>query len=375
MLGLYCHIPFCAAICNYCNFNRGLLDEAQKRRYVDALVVEIARAGLESGGGAADTIFLGGGTPSLLTADEVGRILEACRRGFAVAEDCEITLEANPETVTPATLGAYKDVGVNRVSFGVQSFRDGELTRLSRLHGADRARLAYRQAREAGFGNISLDLMMWLPGQSVAEWLESVEAAIELDPEHLSLYMLEVYPNAPLRDEMARRQWSQAPDDDVSAMYLTAMSRLEASGFEQYEISNVAKPGRRARHNLKYWTDGDWYGFGCGAHSTVGGVRWKNVAGTDDYIARVTQGEPATVDRQILDIEQRLGDALFTGLRLTDGVDVLQVNARYRTDVWQRYGSELQRFVDLGLLEADDRRWRLTRDGFLLAHEVMQVFV
>ena len=230
------------------------------------------RSGGQGRAEAADTIYFGGGTPSLL---EPGggrahhRRVRATR--FDVAPDAEVTLEANPETVTVERLAGFRDAGVNRVSFGVQSFRDDELRRLSRLHGADRARGAVAEARAAGFDNVSLDLMMWLPGQRVERVAASRwTSAIALAPEHLSLYMLEVYPNAPLKDEMARAQWSQAPDDDAAAMYLTAMERLDAAGYAQYEISNVARPGRASRHNLKYWTDGEWLGFGCGAHSTRG---------------------------------------------------------------------------------------------------------
>jgi oxygen-independent coproporphyrinogen-3 oxidase len=373
MLGLYLHIPFCSAICNYCNFNRGLFDAALKTRYVDALVREIETSGAQPW--PADTIYFGGGTPSLLEPREIGRIVAACRSAFDVTDDAEITMEANPETVTEARLAAYRGAGVNRVSFGVQSFRDDELRRLSRLHGADRARAAVSEARAAGFDNISLDLMMWLPGQRVEDWLQSVDAAIALAPDHLSLYLLEVYPNAPLKDEMVRARWSQAPDEDAEAMYLTAMERLEANGLEQYEISNVARAGRRSRHNLKYWTDGDWLGFGCGAHSTRDGVRWKNVSATADYVLRLAEGRAVALDVHVLSREERLGDALFTGLRLTDGIDLEAVAARYGVDVWARYGAELERFVEAGWLAHEAARIRLSRRGMLLAHDVMTVFV
>jgi oxygen-independent coproporphyrinogen-3 oxidase len=239
-LGIYLHIPFCSAICNYCNFNRGLFDADLKLRYVDALAREIQRTTPPDP--VADTIYFGGGTPSLLEPSEIRRLIETCRARFQVTSDAEVTMEANPETVSVERLAEYREAGVNRVSFGVQSFRDDELRRLSRLHGADRARAALAEARAAGFDNISLDLMMWLPGQAVAQWLESVDAAIALTPDHLSLYLLEVYPNAPLRDEMARARWSQAPDEDAETMYLTAMERLEAAGLVKYEISNVARP-------------------------------------------------------------------------------------------------------------------------------------
>jgi oxygen-independent coproporphyrinogen-3 oxidase len=377
---LYLHIPFCSAICNYCNFNRGLFDPALKARYVEALVAEIERAGTAGKAGwagrlAADTIYFGGGTPSLLEPAEIARLIAAGEDAFDVSRDREVTLEANPETVTEERLAAYRTAGVNRLSFGVQSFRDEELKRLSRLHGADRARAAYAEARRAGFDNVSLDLMMWLPAQRVEEWLASIDAAIDLAPEHLSLYLLEVYPNAPLKDEMARARWSQAPDEDAAAMYLTAMERLDGAGYEQYEISNVARPGRRSRHNMKYWTDGEWLGFGCGAHSTREGVRWKNVSATADYIARVEAGESVACDLRRLPPDERLGDALFTGLRLTDGVNLNAIRSRYAVDVWARYGGDLESFIDEGCLIRDGEWLRLTRRGMLLAHEVMTVFV
>lgn len=216
-IGIYLHIPFCAAICNYCNFNRGLHDEGLRRRYVDALVADIRRQALPAV--AADTIFFGGGTPSLLEPGEVGRILAACRESFALAGDTEITLEANPESASVEALQSFREAGINRLSFGVQSFHDAELRRLGRLHSSATARLAVARARAAGFNNLSLDLMMWLPGQSKADWLASVETLIEVAPDHASLYLLEIYPNAPLKDEIARAGWSVAPDDDAAEMY------------------------------------------------------------------------------------------------------------------------------------------------------------
>jgi len=373
-LGLYIHIPFCSAICNYCNFNRGLFDALQKARYVQALLSEITRAG-EAGKVSADTIYFGGGTPSLLEPAEVARIIDACREAFDVASGAEVTLEANPESVDEARLAAFRHAGVNRLSFGVQSFREEELRRLSRLHTVERATLAVTEARRAGFDNLSLDLMMWLPEQRLDQWLRSVDAAIALGPEHLSLYLLEVYPNAPLREDMARARWSQAPDDDAASMYMEAMERLDAAGLEQYEISNVAKPGRQSRHNLKYWTDGEWLGFGCGAHSTRDGVRTKNVSATEDYLACIAGGLTAALEIRRMSGDERLGDALFTGLRLAEGLNLEAIRERYGVDVWQRYGAELADHVDAGLVRREGNRLRLTRQGMLLAHEVMAVFV
>jgi oxygen-independent coproporphyrinogen-3 oxidase len=372
MLGLYVHIPFCSSICNYCNFNRGLLEAGLKDRYVDALEREILRSGA---GEPADTIYFGGGTPSLLEPLEIGRLIHACREGFSVTQDAEITLEANPETVTIARMEGFRDAGVNRVSFGVQSFRDPELRRLGRLHSSARAIGAVGDARQAGFDNISIDLMMWLPGQTRHDWKESVEALVSIGPEHASLYLLELYPNAPLKEEMARAGWSMAPDEDAADMYLWSLARLEGAGYRQYEISNVARPGRESRHNLKYWQDGVWLGFGCGAHSTRDGVRWKNVSSTGDYVARVAAAAPLASERRVLSAGERLEEALFTGLRLVDGIDIQAVGVRYETDVWSRFGAALQPFVDEGLVQRDGPRLRISRPGMLIANEIMAVFV
>lgn len=374
VLGLYIHIPFCAAICNYCNFNRGLLDAAVKARYVDALVREIERAAEPET--PVDTIYFGGGTPSLLSVEEVDVIVQACRRSFDVDAGSEVTLEANPETVSRALLDGYRAAGITRLSYGVQSFDDGELRRLGRLHSADTARQAMATARAAGFDNVSLDLMMWLPEQRVDQWLASVDALIDVGPEHASLYLLEVYPNAPLKEDMARAGWSLAPDDDAATMYLEGLARLDAAGYEQYEISNVAQPGRRARHNVKYWKNGEWLGFGCGAHATRAGVRWRNVAGTAEYIARIDTGAAVVAERRVLDPGQHLEEVLFTGLRLSEGLDLHEVHSRFGVDVWARYGAQLQGFVEAGLLVHEPwRRLALTRAGMLLANEVMLVFI
>lgn len=374
MLGLYLHIPFCAAICSYCNFNRGLFDESLKVRYVDALIREIEAAAEPTI--PADTIYFGGGTPSLLSGEEIASVIDACRRSFAIHANSEVTLEANPETVSLLGLESYRAAGINRLSFGVQSFRDEELRRLGRLHSAETARTALRTARAAGFDNVSLDLMMWLPEQRVDQWLESVDALVDAGPEHASLYLLELYPNAPLKEDMARSGWSLAPDDDAATMYMEAMDRLDRAGYEQYEISNVARPGRRARHNVKYWQDSEWLGFGCGAHSTREGTRWRNVAATMDYIHRVNAGTSVVAERRVMDADERLEEALFTGLRLSAGLDLADFAARYGVDVWRRYANELSRFVDAGvLIHEPGRRLALTRPGMLLANEVMAVFI
>jgi oxygen-independent coproporphyrinogen-3 oxidase len=378
MLGLYVHIPFCASICGYCNFNRGLHDEGLRRRYVMALEREIRDA---ADGTPVDTVFFGGGTPSLLDADEVARILTACRESFAVDADAEVTLEVNPETSSEARLAAFREAGVNRVSFGVQSFDDAELVRLGRMHSAGRAAAAVGEARAAGMPNVSLDLMLWLPGQSPASWQATVNRAIGLDPDHLSLYLLELYPNAPLRETMAREvprnagAWRQAPEDEAADMYLAGLDQLDRAGFEQYEISNVARAGRESRHNLKYWQAGDWRGFGCGAHSTVGGVRWQNMSATTEYVETVDRAGDVTRGRHALSPEARIEEALFTGLRLAIGIDRPSFARRFGLDPWSRYGDTLAPCIGDGLVWARGQQFGLTRRGMLVANEILVTFV
>jgi oxygen-independent coproporphyrinogen-3 oxidase len=374
VLGLYIHVPFCAAICNYCNFNRGLFDASVKERYVQALLTEIRR---HADGSPADTIFFGGGTPSLLSPAEIAAIVRECRAAFTMAVGTEVTLEANPESVSEESLAGFREAGVNRLSFGVQSLRDDELVRLSRLHSAGRAEAALAMARGAGFDNVSLDLMMALPQQSIAQWLDSVQAAIALSPDHLSFYILEVYPNLPLKTEMRRSNWTVAPDDDVADMYLAGLARFDEAGFRQYEISNTCRPGRESRHNLKYWRDGEWLGFGPGAHSTRLGVRTKNVSATEGYIQALSSGDPLEVERRTLSPQVRLEEALFTGLRLNAGVDLATMEGRYGVDPWEKFGGDLAPFVVEGMLIYDSaqRILRLTRSGMLMAHEVMAVFL
>ena len=373
--GIYLHIPFCAAICNYCNFNRGLHDDGLRRRYVEALVADI-RQWAKTPSIRVDTIFFGGGTPSLLEPVEVARLIEACRETFDLDARAEITLEANPESAGAISLEGFRAAGVNRLSFGVQSFSDVELRRLGRLHSSQTARQAVARARSAGFDNLSLDLMMWLPGQSLDDWLASIDALVALQPDHASLYLLEIYPNAPLRDEMARAGWSQAPDEDAAAMYVAGLQRLDEAGFEQYEISNVARSRAcRSRHNLKYWQGGEWLGFGCGAHSTFDGERWRTVSSTADYVDRMSAGIEVRLDRRVLDRQEQLEEALFMGLRLADGLDLAALSRHHGIDIWSRYGQDLSPYVTAGLLTYESGRLTLTRNGMLLANEVMAVFI
>lgn len=371
-LGLYLHIPFCESICNYCNFNRGLRDVDIQRQYVRAIESEIRGTG---DGTSVDTIYFGGGTPSLLEAKELSGLLQACRAAFEVDPSAEVTVEVNPETATPEHLDGWLAAGVTRLSFGVQSFSNTELRRLGRRHSSDRALQAVRDARSAGCDNISVDLMLWLPGQSLKDSQRSVEAMVGLEPDHASLYLLELYPNAPLKEDMARANWLLAPDDMAAEMYLAALQTTDAAGYVQYEISNTARPSWQCRHNVKYWNDGEWLGFGCGAHSTRGGSRWRNVAETRRYIDLIEGGRSVVGERRTLTESERVGDRLFTGLRLSSGLDLDVIRHDHQVSVMDRYAADLKPFVEQALLVVEGSRLRLTRRGMLVANEVMRVFV
>ncbi len=263
--GVYLHIPFCKSRCSYCDFATDVYrDPGAVERYVDALVTEIS---LFSGTVNADTVYFGGGTPSLLSPEQVERVLRAVRSKFTLAPDAEITMEMNPATVTPESLAAYRSLGVNRASFGVQTFDDRALKLLARGHDAADPRNTFSMLREAGFDNVSFDLIAGLPGQTLAQWRRNLDEAIALSPEHISLYLLEIHQGTPLAEQV-RSGRQPTPDDELAAeMYELMLDQLAAAGYEQYEISNFSRPGFESRHNSKYWTIDAVLGFGVSAHS------------------------------------------------------------------------------------------------------------
>ncbi len=249
------------------------------------------------------------------------------------------------------------------------------MKRLGRIHSSARAVEAIGAAQSLGFSSVSFDLMLWLPQQSRETWRRTVDQAVALRPDHLSLYLLELYPNAPLKEDMARAGWSMAPDDDAAEMYLEGLDVLEQHGLEQYEISNVARPGHRSRHNVKYWQGSGWFGFGCGAHSTVAGERWKNVSATEEYVSRVMSGASVALDRHHLTPQAQVEEALFMGLRLTDGLDRSEFAGQFGLDPWEQYGEALAPFVEGGQVWQRGGRFGLTREGMLVANSVLEVFV
>ncbi len=399
-LSLYIHIPFCAAKCGYCDFNSYAGQESLIPAYTQALIREAGLWAPLCEGRRVETVYFGGGTPSLMLLSDLERVLGRARSDFDVAPDAEVSLEANPGSVDSDYLRGLRSLGVNRLSIGVQSLDDGELAALGRIHSAEEARAAFTAARRAGFDNVSLDLIYGLPRQTPAQWQGNLEAALALTPEHLSLYALTIEEDTPLGRDVASGRVPE-PDPDIAAeMYTWAEERLGDAGYEHYEISNWSRPGFQCRHNVACWRNGSWLGLGAGSHShlrqTAGretweaGYRFANAAATQRYIdlvgetwaARRQDGERPELDsmrqvtfRERIDRKLERADTLILGLRLTEGVRPADWRARFGEDLEAAYGPTLAELRGLGVLEHDAGPLRLSRRGRLLANEVFQRFL
>lgn len=381
-IGLYLHIPFCTAKCGYCDFNSYANHEHLIPSYAETLVKEAALWRDVVGRRPVETVFFGGGTPSLNPVGEMAKILEGMRASFAIAPDAEVALEANPGSVTTEYLRGLRELGFNRLSIGVQSFDDEELVALDRIHTGDDARAAYVAARDAGFDNVNLDLIYGLCDQPIAAWQHSLEEALALAPEHLSLYALTVEEGTPLARDVARGRVTP-PDPDVQAEhYEWTEERLARAGYEHYEISNWARPGRRCKHNLVYWQNREYLGLGAGAHSHLDGVRFSSVLLPNRYAELVDESAASfandigammhVIGAETITPALAMADTLILGLRLIEGVDVRVFARRHRVEIDSVHGDLLREFVGYGLLERTETHLRLTPRGRLLSNELFQ---
>jgi len=363
--GLYIHIPFCRSRCSYCDFATGLYESGLAERYVSALVQEIRSSNVA--GARVDTIYFGGGTPSLLDPEQLAHILVVLKENFDVAVNAEVTLEINPGSITVDKLRAFRSLGINRASFGAQTFDDRELAKLGRSHTAADARRTFHDLRAAGFDNVSFDLIAGLPGQTLSGWQRNVDEALQLQPEHLSFYLLEVHSGTPLAQHI-ERGLQPVPDEDLAAvMYELVLERAAAAGYEHYEISNLSRPGFQSQHNTKYWTGEPYFGFGCSAHSYDGETRrWSNHRDVLKYVESVEQELSPITETQVLKESDIRAESLFLGLRMMRGVN---------RDLCKDYETDLEKFREAGLLELDGDFIRLTRSGALLSNEVFSAFV
>ncbi len=371
--GLYIHIPFCRQKCGYCDFY-SVTSLEKIDRFCEALLQEFQLMGPRFAGICFRTVYLGGGTPSLLTEEQFARIWEALIRSFCIAPDGELTLEANPGTLTVEKLRFFRELGFNRLSLGVQSFNPEELRFLGRMHSVADVLASVAAAREAGFENVNLDLMTAFPGLSPDSFKRSLEQAIALQPEHISCYTLIFEPGTPFYRRMERGELAPVSEEEEAAYYEMARSILGAAGYQSYEISNFARrPEFRCQHNLIYWTYQPYLGLGPSAHSFWDNRRWGNHRSLERYCRLLNAGKPAVDFEETLDRETQMFEYLYLHLRLCDGVDWEGFRARFGEDPYELYGEQLVRLESMGMLEKDDRHLRLTAQGWLVADEVAVV--
>ncbi len=374
-LGIYLHIPFCVRKCAYCDFlsfpegdkgSRGRISS-----YLEALEGELARA---PEGYAADTVYFGGGTPSLLKPEELSALMKGLREVFRILPGAEITLEANPGTLDPEKLKGFREAGISRLSMGAQSFDERELKTIGRIHSPEQIKESFRMARQAGFEELSLDLMFGLPGQSLVSYERSLKEAIALYPGHISAYGLMLEENTPL---FLKRESLSFPDEDEEReMYALTFRLLKEAGYRRYEISNYALPGHESRHNLKYWERKEYLGFGLGAASFMGRRRWKNTSLMEEYMRPIREGGPVPAEEEeLLSPEEEMGEFMFLGLRREEGISAEEFEKCFGLKLTEAFGPQLEQFERLGLLHSGKGRVRLTERGIDVSNRVFAEFL
>ena len=361
-LGIYIHIPFCMRKCRYCDFLSGPADEATQGSYVEKLLEEIEQNTDLLGSRKIETVFFGGGTPSILEAKVIVQIMSCLEKYGNLSKHAEISLEANPGTVTKEKLLLWKEAGINRLSFGLQSSDDGELRKLGRIHSWKEFLDNFHLARSCGFSNINVDLMSALPGQTVDSWRKTMEKVTKLNPEHISAYSLIIEEGTAFYDAYAKHPELLPSEEEERTMYYETKSFLEAKGYDRYEISNYAKPGYECRHNLSYWERSDYLGLGLGAASLLGNVRKRNQSSLEEYLKGNFSGE-----QEILSDVNAMEEYFFLGLRKMKGVDWTP----YRTF----YEDIVEKLVKQGLLDKDGNRIRLTELGIDVSNSVLAEFL
>ena len=377
-LGLYIHIPFCRQKCKYCDFlSFPCTSEQVYREYVTALCMEMDSRKEDCEGRIVDSVFIGGGTPSLLEPQDFERMMDSIRTDFELAEDAEITIETNPNSITQPKLDAYLRSGVNRISIGIQSFDNHILRRLGRLHDKNEAFQKIQMVRKSGFTNINIDLMFGIPEQSMKTWLDTIRQGIFLGPQHISLYSLQLEKGTPLYKEVYEdKLFAPTPEIIDREMYHEAVNLLKQAGYRHYEISNTAKPGFESRHNMKYWSYQEYLGLGPGASSFFGGKRFRNHAKMNNYINAIKHRTVPVSEQTIETYSDReeMGIYVFTGLRMEEGVSLTDFRERFEVDLFTVYDPAILR-RHKGLINLYDNRLYLTDAGRDVSNRVMAEFV
>ena len=375
-LGLYIHIPYCLHKCGYCDFNSHKINTDEMDSYVTALLRELKHY---AQGRMAEkevvTIFLGGGTPTTLPIHLLEEILNKLRCHFDVSADCEITFEANPATVSLEPLQRMRNAGYNRISIGVQSFHEPELKLLDRIHSEEEIHMTVKRAREAGYDNLSLDLMFALPGQTMESWEDNLAQALAKNPEHLSTYNLTIEPETAFHTLQAKGKLTLPPDDFQLEFYKKSIQTLTDAGYQHYEISNFCKPGKECRHNLIYWNNGETLGLGAGASSFINGSRFKNCNLPSRYIQEIEAAGTAVEFSEKLEPRQAMGETLMLGLRMLQGMDIQPFEERFQTSFDKIYGNVVSPLLEKNLITLDKNRIALSPKGLFLADSVILEFM
>lgn len=376
-VGLYIHVPFCLKKCSYCDFVSYPLRPGDEKPYIEALSreIDLYSSALGPGEKKITSLFVGGGTPTCLSAAGLAAILEKAVSSFSLLPGCEVTVEANPGTVDLAKLRVLLEAGANRLSLGVQSFQDHLLAVLGRVHSAGEAAEAVRAARSAGFADVNLDLICGLPGQTVEDWLYSLQLAVELEPEHLAVYGLQLEEGTPLEGAVARGELEACPEEDELRMYLASTEFLADHGYGHYEISNFARPGRRCAHNLGYWLNRPYLGLGPAAHSYLRGERFSNEPSLEEYRKKLSRGEYPVVSREAVSPQIEMSETMFLGLRLIEGIHLGDFFRRFGRRAEDVYRKEIAGLSGNGLIEFAGDRLRLTQKGLPVANRVFREFV
>ena len=376
-IGLYIHVPFCIKKCLYCDFTSYPLSGPAVKSYLESLIREINLYGsaLADEDKIITSIFFGGGTPTTLPAASFKTVLNAVRSSFFLAAGCEVTVEANPGTVDGVGLTELRQAGVNRLSIGVQSFHDRLLGVLGRIHSAAQAVQAVQLARKAGFDNLNLDFIFGIPGQTNHDWRETLHRAVEMAPEHIAAYSLQLEEGTPLAQAAERGAICACPEETELTMYRDAVAFLTAHGYSHYELSNFARPGRQCAHSLVYWLNQPYLGLGPAAHSLIKGVRFANDISLAGYSDMLSREEYPVENRTRLTAADEISETMFLGLRLTAGVDLNQFYRRFGRRAEDIYRNEIAGLIQKGLLEISEGSLRLTTKGLPLANVVFREFV
>lgn len=371
---VYIHIPFCTHICHYCDFNKVFLKGQPVDRYIDALILEIEKY-IEQFVEPIETIFLGGGTPTALTTKQLDHLLTAVQKLLPIHENVEFTIEANPGDLPADKLRVLKDLGVNRLSLGVQTFNNELLKRIGRSHRVKDVYETVEAAKRIGFDNISIDLMYGLPGQKIKDVEDSLKETFSLDIQHCSAYSLIVEPKTVFYNLLQKGKLPLPGEDVEGEMYELIMAEMETHGLHQYEISNYAKPGYESRHNLVYWNNEEYFGFGAGAHGYLNGVRQANIYPINKYIQTVEGGDFPVRSKTTLTEKERMEEEMFLGLRKTAGVSIDRFREKFGRSLLDIYGEQIERLVNRKLITITENSIRLTKAGKMVGNEVFMEFI